>query len=273
MRASLQLLASCLAFLTCALAAQADERTNQLLDRLGMSEMVEIMRQEGVSYAEQLAEDMLPGGSTATWRTNVNRIYDREAMKLLVQGGFAKALSGTDISAAEDFFDADLGARIVELEVSARRAMLDEDIEEAAKERAGQLETSAAKTFAQVEQLIEQGDMLEANVVSALNSNILFYRGLVDGGAYELSDAEIVSDVWSQEEEMRKETRDWLFGFFLMAYDPLAGEDLERFIAFSATEAGQTLTRAIFAAYDGMYTDISYALGLAVAQEMRAEDI
>ena len=31
--------------------------------------------------------------------------------------------------------------------------------------------------------------------------------------------------------------------------------------------------RALFAAYDGMFADISYALGLAVAQEMRAEDI
>ena len=259
-------------WLPAAQPAAASAQTDALLDLLGVTEMIEIMREEGIGYTDDLARDML-GGTSAAWDSNVAKIYDTRAMVLLAQGGFAKAMEGVDLAPLTEFFTSPAGKRLVQLEISTRRAMLDEDIEAAAEERATELEAARDPRFDQISALIDAGDMLEANVVSALNSNILFYEGLVDGGAFKLSEAEILTDVWSQEEVTRTDTRAWLYAFFLMAYAPLSVDEIDTFLTLSQTDEGRALTRAIFAAYDGMYADISYALGLAVAQEMQAEDI
>lgn len=262
-----------LAFGLSAGSAKASPDSDRLLALLGAGELLEIMREEGLGYADDLAAEMLGSGASVTWERNIAKIYNLKAMTALTQGGFAKALEGQDLAPMLAFFESSEGARIVQLEVTARRAMLDADIEDGAIARGKALRGTDAPRVLLTQKLIETGDMLEANVVSALNSNILFYQGLVDGGAFELSEQEIITDVWSQEAQTRAETEDWLYGFFLMAYDPLPEQSIAEFVDFTDTGVGRALTRAIFAAYDGMYADISYALGRAVAREMQAEDI
>jgi hypothetical protein len=173
----------------------------------------------------------------------------------------------------EAFFDTPMGATIVNLELSAREAMMDETIEEAAKEQARAYELARDDAFLLVEDFIAAGDLLETNVVGALNSNIQFYHGLVDGGAFKLTEDEILADVWSQEDDIRSETRDWLYGFLIMAYAPLEPGQLEAYTALSKTPEGTAMTIALFEGFDAMYSDISYALGLAVARAMQAEEI
>jgi len=216
-------------WLPAAQPAAASAQTDALLDLLGVTEMIEIMREEGIGYTDDLARDML-GGTSAAWDSNVAKIYDTRAMVLLAQGGFAKAMEGVDLAPLTEFFTSPAGKRLVQLEISTRRAMLDEDIEAAAEERATELEAARDPRFDQISALIDAGDMLEANVVSALNSNILFYEGLVDGGAFKLSEAEILTDVWSQEEVTRTDTRAWLYAFFLMAYAPLSVDEIDTFL-------------------------------------------
>lgn len=255
----------------------ASERTDALLAKLGANALITIMRDEGLEYADELAQEMLPAGATDSWGSNIVRIYDERAMLALAQGAFARALDGDKARAylgvMEAFFETPDGMRIVELEVSARRAMIDGDIEEAAKERARLAEQSKDDIFYEIEALVEAGDMLNANVVSAMNSNIQFYQGLVDGGAFRMSEAEILDDVRSQQDEIRKDTRDWLFGFLAMAYAPLPPGALEDYTEFTLSDAGQTLNNAIFEAFDTMYGEISYGLGLAVAREMKSENL
>ena len=235
--------------------------------------MVAIMQLEGQSYAVELGEEMLPGGYSETWGAMVARIYDKEAMETSVRRGFAAALEGVDITPIETFFDSTMGSTIVNLELSAREAMMDDTIEEEARETARAYERAGDDTFVLIDEFVKAGDLLEANVVGALNSNIQFYRGLVDGGAFELSEDQILADVWSQEEQTREETRDWLYGFLTMAYAPLEPGQLEAYTALSKTEAGSAMNAALFEGFDGMYADISYALGLAAARAMKVEEI
>ncbi|MEN8935421.1 MAG: hypothetical protein ABF245_10885, partial [Planktotalea arctica] len=75
------------------------------------------------------------------------------------------------------------------------------------------------------------------------------------------------------EEELRAETRDWLYGFLIMAYSPLEPGALETYTELVLTPEGGAMTRALFKGFDDMYGDISYALGLAAAQAMKAQDI
>ena len=118
-------------------------------------------------------------------------------------------------------------------------------------------------------------NLVETNVAGALNTNLAFYYGLLDGGAFggALTEDQILADVWSQEQEIRENTSEWIYSFLFMAYQPLEDEDLEAYIAFSETEAGEDLNRAMFASFDRLFEGISRSLGRAAANEMTAEEL
>ena len=116
---------------------------------------------------------------------------------------------------------------------------------------------------------------MENNVVGAMNSNYAFYAGLADGGAFpeDLTEEEILTDVWSQEEMIREDTSEWLYSYLSLAYRPLTEEDLAAYVAFSETEAGGALNRALFASFDEMFVAQSLALGLSAARFMAAQEL
>ncbi|MBY6114412.1 DUF2059 domain-containing protein [Mameliella alba] len=246
---------------------------DDLMGALRISEMVEVMRDEGMTYGSELADDLLPGGDSLAWQVLVSDIYDNESMLAVVEKGFAGAIAETDVDPLMAFFNSDLGKRIVDLELSARKAMVDDAVEEAAREKYRSLQGSEDSRLAQIQRFVEVNDLLEANVSGALNASYRFYSGLVDGGALRLSESEILSDVWQQEESTREDTREWVYAYLLLAYEPLSDEDLEAYIALTETAQGRALNQALFAGFNNMYDTISYALGLAAARLMQQQEL
>jgi len=251
------------------------EEVAALLDAIGMGELLPIMRQEGLDYAEDLAADMFPGRGGARWENQVDRIYDTARMRREMEREVAARMSRAETDAVLQFFESDLGRRIVGLELSAREALLDPDVEEAAEEAAAELEASGDPRFELLRAFVEANDLVEMNVVGALNSNWAFYQGLDAGGAFdgELTEDQMLADVWEQEEEIRDETRDWVYSYLGLAYRPLSDDDLAAYTALSETPEGRALNTALFAAFDAMFTRISRELGLAAATFMAGEDI
>jgi len=274
-------LATTLVFATGLMAAplwaqSAEEaKADRLLEALGMPQMVEIMREEGLSYGETLAADMLPGGASAEWSMAVSAIYDTEMMFEEVRGAFVEEVAGDDIDAMLAFFMSDVGVKIIGLEVSAREALLDEAVEEASKEAAAIAKLDETPRFAMVEDFVAANDLIEANVVGALNSSYAFYIGLIDGGAMPagITPETALRDVWEQEPALRSETTEWVYSFLLMAYQPLTDAELQAYIDFSKTDAGQEMSDALFAAFDGMFDDISRGLGLASSRFMISQEL
>lgn len=257
-------------------AQSADEAAvDALLDALGMPQMVEIMREEGLSYGDTLAVEMLPSGPTDQWRMAVSAVYDTEMMYEEVRGAFAEAVAGDDIDAMLAFFTSQTGEKIVGLELSARRAYLDEAVEMASKENAAIAMMDETPRFLMVQEFVDVNDLIEANVVGSLNSSYAFYTGLIDGGAMPagVTGETALQDVWAQEPEVRKDTTEWVYSFLLMAYQPLSDAEMEAYIEFSRTDAGQDMTDALFAAFDGMFEDISRGLGLASARFMISQEL
>ncbi len=257
-------------------AQSVDEAAvDALLDALGMPQMVEIMREEGLSYGDTLAVEMLPSGPTDQWRMAVSAVYDTQMMYEEVRGAFAEAVAGDDIDAMLAFFTSQPGEKIVGLELSARRAYLDEAVEMASKENAAIAMMDETPRFLMVQEFIDVNDLIEANVVGSLNSSYAFYTGLIDGGAMPagVTGETALQDVWAQEPEVRKDTTEWVYSFLLMAYQPLSDAELEAYIEFSRTDAGQDMTDALFAAFDGMFEDISRGLGLASARFMISQEL
>lgn len=251
--------------------ARADD-ARRLGDLLAFPEIVEIMREEGLAHGETLAKDSLPGRVPGSWRATLDRIYDAERMEATLRRAFAEALEGTEVTPLVAYFEREEAQRIVGLEVSARRAMADPAVEAEAR-AAAEARPSDDPRRRLVERFVETGDLVEANVAGALNGQYLFFRGMADGGGLELSEAEMIDMVWAQEEETRRDTREWLMGFLLLAYGPVEEAALERYVSEAASPEGQALNRALFAGFDAMFAEISYAMGRALAAEMQMQDL
>src|SRR6056297_413433 len=254
-------------------AVAQDTKIEDLSKALRLSDTVAIMRDEGLVYGRDLGLEMLPEGDSEGWQDVVLRIHDADKMQALVEAGFAAALEGEDVAKMLAFFTSERGQEIVGLELAARRAFMDDAVEEAAMDRSERLRDRDAQILERIGRLIADSDLIERNVMGALNTQLAFYQGLIDGGAFEMSQDDVLADVWGQEDTLRRESRDWLNAFLLMAYEPLAPEDLEAYAEFYRSPEGAALNSAVFAAFDRMYEELSYLLGRSIAQRLQSEKL
>lgn len=252
--------------------AQADD-AEDLLYAMGMRELVQIMHLEGLDYGESLATELFPDSDGPAWDATVARIHDIDLMEQSILAEYKATLGDTDVSDMLAFFRDGPGRGIVELEVEARRAMVDPAVEEAARDAYDALVGTSTARLVQLEGFVAANDLIEANVMGAMNASFNFYSGLAEGGAFEMSEGDIIRDVWAQEDSTRQDTNDWVYSFLLMAYGPLEDETLDAHIALAQTDAGQAVNRALFAGFNKMYDDLSYALGLAAARHMLLTDL
>jgi hypothetical protein len=232
------------------------------------------MREEGFAYGEELAQDLFVGPMTdrlsEEWAATLRDIYDTGWMGGVVRSRLESGLEGHDVAPMIEFFTTSPGSDMIRLEVSARRALLDDDVMEAAKEAAALAIADNTPRYQLIRRLVEANDLVEMNVVGAMNSNVSYFMGLFDGAVPpgSLSEEEVITDVWSREAEIRAFTTEWVYAFLLMAYKPLSEDEIEAYIAFSATEAGQALNRAVFASFDEMFDNVSFQLGLVSSRFM-----
>jgi hypothetical protein len=242
-----------------------------------MGEVVEIMRAEGVDYGASLADEMFAGQGGAEWQAIVSEIYDPVGMLQRFDLQLAEALAddaGTRDGAMQ-FFGGAQGQRILTLELDARRLLADDAAEEAAKVKVEDMIADNDPRMEVLRTFAEANDLIELNVAGALNANLAFYRGMQEGGAFgaEMTEDQMLSDVWSQEPEIRAETEAWLYSYLALAYAPLSDADLADYIAYSETPEGQRFNLALFSAFDAMFEPISHELGLAAARQMQGQDI
>ena len=258
------------------LPALAQNTQSELLfDALGLPDIVDIMREEGVVYGAQIGTDLFPNQVSPAWRATVETIYDSSAMHASVEAAFIHALDNQDVTPMVAFFSSDLTKTLVSHEVSARRALLDDTVDQASKDVATVAKFNNTERFQLVDAFVQTNDLIEINVAGAMNSNVAFYMGLMAGGAMDeaLTQDQILNDVWDQAADIRANTSQWVYGFLLRAYDPVRGADLETYTAFSASNTGVALIGALFVAFDDMFDSKSFALGREAARVMAGQDL
>lgn len=261
------------ALLMLASTAWAELPEQGLARVLRLDEVAAILRDEGLRYGADLEADMLGGGGGRYFQERVTALYDADAMSAALAAALGQTLDAPQTQAVVDFFDTEQGQRILTLENTGRVAMADPAVEDLARATYRDLVGSDDPHLADVERFVDINDLIERNVTSGLDSNYHFFRGLADGGGTRMGEGEILSEVWAQEDDLRTDTTSWIYGFLLMAYQPLSRSELHSYSDFSATPAGQALNKALFNGFDEIYNDISYKLGLAVAQAMNGSDI
>jgi hypothetical protein len=255
--------------------AEISSDAQALFEALSMSEVVQIMHEEGIGYGREIAADLFAGDPPAEWDALVAEIYNPERMEAEALQALSDATLNDDLGPIIAFFTSEPGQSFIELEISARRAFLDEELEAEAKATASMALMDQTPRAEQVGRFVRINDLVETNVTSALNSTYAFYLGLMDGGAFpsEMTEEDMIADVWSQEAEIRANTTEWVFGFLMMAYGPVSDEDIEAYISFSQTDGGKTLNRAVFGAFDGIFEGISMSLGRAAARYMVGQEL
>jgi hypothetical protein len=248
-----------------------------LAEMIDINALIDVMRAEGRDNAVGVDKDLLDGQGGAAWKLAVDRVYEPGKLRAVFDASLTRELKDAPEvrSAMADFFGSDLGKRIVGLEIAARRTLLDDSAEDAAKtvwNKAFEANSPRAK---QIEHFAKINDLIESNVMGALNSNLAFFKGLSAGGAFEeaMPEDEMVAQVWAQEGDIRADTADWLYPFLMLAYQPLSDAEFEKYIAFSETPAGKKINAAIFAAFDDMFVQLSTELGTSAAMLMAGEDI
>ncbi|GFE48327.1 hypothetical protein So717_00800 [Roseobacter cerasinus] len=255
-----------------ALPAWADARVTVLMDALRLPQLIETLREEGLADAQELNADMLGGQGGAFWDQQIARLYDpvaiREAFFTALDGG----LDDAALERALAFFDSERGQRVTEFEIAARRAMMDPDIEEAAAAAFAALPADDAQV-AQVVDFITTNDLLELNVALTMSTSYQFSRGLADGDLLEMSDEQILAQVWASEDALRADAETWLNGYVLLSQQPLGTDDIDAYLAFAKSPAGRALNAALFAGYEATFTSIAYGLGRAVAMNAVVDDI
>jgi hypothetical protein len=276
-------LAACLGF-SLPLAAEtvvqqpaAEVSADRLEDLLQLDALFSVLREEGLAHGKTLETDMFPAGGGAEWQAAVSAIYDVDRLR----SSFDRALKtqlGSDPQTLDQiaaFFGSDLGRKIIGLEIEARRAFLDTSAEEAARVAADDAAAARDPKVDQIRRMIEASDLLEMNVAGGLSGNLAFMTGMASTGAYgsDLPEDQILSDVWAQEEQVRADTSTWLYAYLGLAYSPLSEEEMEAYVAFWESAAGQRLNAALFAAYDTVFRQVSYDLGRGAGQAIQGRDI
>jgi hypothetical protein len=248
-----------------------------LLDAFDITEIMAILRLEGLDYAETLGADLLGGRGGQGWARAAERIYAQDRMQAEFTARFIDALPrDADLLAlALDFYASPRGQTVIGLENAARRAMLDDDIDDVAHERAAELLAAGDPRMALIGDFIRANDYIDSNVAGGLNANFAFYLGLRDSGApeFDISENEMLADVWAQEGAIRAETEEWLYAYLSLAYQPLSDDDLRAYTAFSETQQAGAVTRALFVAFDGVFNKISRDLGFEAGRVLSQQDL
>jgi len=255
---------------------KAADRIAALSKVLMIGPVIEVMRAEGIAYGAEMEDEMFPGRGGAGWQAVVALIYDTQAMQDRFQAAFAAALAGSaEVEAITAFFGSDLGQRVLTLEIEARRAMLDPAVEEAANLAFAEMEAADDLRLDGLRAFVETNDLIESNVMGALNASLAFYQGMAEVGAFQdaMPEDQMLADVWAQEADVRTETVDWLFPYLALAYKPLSDAELAAYQAFSDSPAGQAVNAALFAGFDAVFVTVSRDLGRAAARQMQGQEL
>jgi hypothetical protein len=256
-----------------AVVAQSASLLDRYFTALDMETVFKVLQDEGVAAGQDMSSPDSVAPSPA-WTARLERIYDPEkAKRAFVEG--MKTIKGIEASEeALAFFETDLGAQIIKIEIEAREALNSDEGEAAAAANVAVLRKKDPALYLMYQEFIKVNDLVESNVAGALNSNLAFYRGMATNESYAegLTESFMLNSVWEQEPEIRQEMMDWTINFSSVAYSGLSKSELQRYIDISKTPAGQRLNTVLFAGFDKMFEEQSYELGRATAEFMVGED-
>jgi hypothetical protein len=249
---------------------------DRLVDIMRFDDLLEVLAAEADAGADEISITLLEGRGGEGWRETISGINDPNTLGPTLRQNFIAALAPDQVDPLLGFFDTEEGRRIVDVELSARRALLEPGVKEASEEVLSDRRRARDPRLKQIRRFIEVNELLETNIAGALNANFAFLKGMQSVGGRDMvpgGDADLIAQVTSQEDEVRESTELWLYSYLLLAYQPLSDAEMDAYIEFSGSPAGVALNKALLAAFDKMFVEVSRQTGEAAAKVLMSKDI
>lgn len=259
-------------------AQQYQQVAQGIWEVMRLDSLAPILRDEAVAEGREMAATMFPRGGTGRWLDRVRAIHDPGRVRSLFLTGMADAMPAAQADKVRKglpFYRTVFGQRMLVLESSARLAMLDADVETAARDAFARALRQRDPRAARIVRLIQAADLIEPNVAGGLNAAIAFSTGFQEGGGFSmpLSEGQIVQDAWAQEARLRADTEAWIGAYLFLAYAVLGDAELDRYIAYAGSPEGRALSQLMYAGFDAVVTRTSYDMGRAAAAEMQGRKL
>ena len=247
----------------------------RLFDALRMPEVVALMREEGFAFAAEAGAEVFGDAPPAAWPGDLEAALDAGQMETQARAVLDAATVGLDLDPVIAFFTSEPGRTFIEVELAARWALLDDEVEQMARETAAMAMADEDPLFQQIERFVTVTDLVDRNAVAAMNSGLAYRRGLLASGGLPagVTEDDIVNDLWAQELQIRADAQERLYSLLLLAYGPVAPADIETLIAFSETEAGRAANRAVLSALTEVSDGISFDLGRMLGRLLANEEL
>lgn len=248
-----------------------------LTEAYQLEALFEIVAQEGRDDAADIGADVIGDDASAAWERAMARLYDPERLLEVFLSELDREATrqANAFDAAIAFARSAPGAQMVQLEVDARAAMLDPDIEQMARDRLAEARSEDEPTLEFVDARIDANDLIESNVSLGLNSALSYFVGFAQTApdALQPQADRMMSDVWQTEGAIRAEITDWLRAYFLLAYAPLDADARDAVLEHAASPEGVAFNTAMFNAFDRLFSGLSQALGAEVGRALASSDL
>lgn len=258
--------------------AQHGQTARTIWEVMQLDALAPILRDEALAQAAEMADTMFPRGGTGRWLDRVGAIHQPDRFRALFLRGLAEALPDTDpedLRAGLAFYRTGLGRQLLALEEAARRAMLDDNTEAAARAAWAQARAQASPRAARIARLIEAGGLIDANVAGGMNASLAFARGFQAGGGFlmPMAESQMIAEAWAEEPRIRADTESWIGAYLFLAYTPLSDAQLDLYTIYAGSDGGRALSGVMFAGFDAFLTRASRDLGIAAAAELRGRQL
>ncbi|MEO0403074.1 MAG: hypothetical protein AAF214_11920 [Pseudomonadota bacterium] len=251
----MRLLSACLAIGLSVQSAVANTTVNQLVNVMGVPALIQAFSEEGVGAGETINQNFLSGQGGDVWAETVRRLYDPARLEVELTASLAEVLDADVASQALLFFESEIGAKVIALEVAARQAMQNADLEATAR-------AAGAQAGETVVDFLALRNLIERNTTAAITAQTAFFAGLVETSGR----ADVAPDIQEQRSTIMAETESWLRGYYALIQSPLSADEVAIYTAFWDTDVGKALDDAMFAAFGASYASLSYGLGQAAGR-------
>lgn len=271
----------CIVMLICAGTMVPFSRASlasDLSDAFLLDELFEVMATEGKTAIGQDNAAPLSQRELEGWRRELGNIYHARTMHAEFVAALDAALG--DMPGTRDdalrFATSDLGKRVLQLEVSAREALLQDEIDELARNALmdAREDGRGSARLAMIRERIQVNDLIDLNVSLGMNTSYAYYRGMLSEGASAGMNADdLLYLVQAQEPDIRRDVMDWIEAYFLMAYQPLTDAELQAYIDYSASPHGVAFNRAMFQAFDTVFVGLSERVGRGLGRILSSDSL
>ncbi|MBW7056451.1 DUF2059 domain-containing protein [Paracoccus bogoriensis] len=258
--------------------AQEQHQGQRIWDALQMQALVPTLQQEARSGAAQLVEEGLMSAGSPGWPEIVSRIHDPARLGPMLRHALGRAAEQADpalLDRALAFYESGPGLRLAALEHSARAAMLDPEIEEAARLAFQSADAAQGSRARLIRRLIDEADLISPNVATGMNTSIAFSQGYAEAGGFDMvpTPDELVADAWAQEDEIAIEAETWMQAFLMLAYSPLSDAEIESYIDFATAPEGLLLADLLFNGFDEVFVQTAREMGRAAAMRDEGHEL